>query len=114
MTDPERPPGAIPPNGCPSRVISGLASEEARAGEICEDFDRQAVAVRYRRCRRADAWRCQRVQQQYVEHPGGVGFFRVGVGFGFSQQRRHPEFPEGRDALHQRQRLRAAGELEPA
>jgi len=54
-----------------SGVIAGLASEEACAGEIYEEYDRQAVAVRYRRCRRADAWRCPRVQQQLFVDLGG-------------------------------------------
>ena len=47
--------------------------------------------------------------------PGGDGFVvGVGVGIGCSRQRRDPQLPEDRDALHQRHRLRAAGELEPA
>ncbi len=37
---------------------------------------------------------------------------RVGIGGG--RQRRDPQLPEERDALHERHRLRAAGELEPA
>ena len=45
------------------------------------------MAVRYRRCRRADAWRCQRVQQQHFvdqQHlvAGGIGSSVGAVGFG--------------------------------